>query len=34
MKIFSRDKFIESQGIEKYEKHKAWVDDCERQRSY
>lgn len=29
MKVFSKDKFIESEGIEEYEGGKEWVDQCE-----
>lgn len=30
MKIFSRDKYIKSEGMEDYKLHKGWVDECER----
>lgn len=32
MKVFSKDKFIEVEGYEKYLKCKDWVDECNNQR--
>lgn len=29
MKVFSKDKYIESEGIEQYESGKDWIDQCE-----